>query len=62
LNDTELARNKFNALFAAHDAKDQRAAAEEQRPASKTTKKEIGKNVDPQSALTRREVLTIWYR
>jgi hypothetical protein len=48
LNATELARNKFNALFAAHDAKDQRTASEEQRPASKTTKKEAGKNVDPQ--------------
>ena len=48
MNAAELARNKFNALFAAHDAKDQRAAAEEQRPASKTTKRETGKNVDPQ--------------
>jgi hypothetical protein len=33
LNAIELARNKFNALFADHDAKDIRAAAQEQKPA-----------------------------
>jgi hypothetical protein len=48
LNATELARNKFNALFAAHDAKDIRAAAEEQKSALKTVKKEAKKNVEPQ--------------
>jgi hypothetical protein len=48
LNPTELARNKFNALFTAHDAKDTRAAAEEQESALKTVKKEIKKNVEPQ--------------
>jgi hypothetical protein len=48
LNATELARNKFNALFTAHDAKDIRAAAEEQKPALKTVKKEAKKNGKPQ--------------
>jgi hypothetical protein len=48
LNATELARNKFNALFAAHDAKDIRAAAEEQRSAFKTVEKETNKNVKRQ--------------
>ncbi len=48
MNATELARNKFNALFAAHDAKDIRAAAEEQESALKTVKKEAKKNVEPQ--------------
>ena len=48
MNATELARNKFNALFAAHDAKDIRAATEEQKPALKTVKKEEKKNVEPQ--------------
>jgi hypothetical protein len=48
MNATELARNKFNALFAAHDAEDQRAAIEKQEPAPKTVKKEAKKNVDPQ--------------
>jgi len=48
LNATELARNKFNALFKAHDAKDIRAAAEEQKPALKTVKKEAKNNVKPQ--------------
>jgi hypothetical protein len=56
LNTTELARNKFNALFATHDAKDIRAAAEEQKSAFKTVKMEAKKNVKPQQALTRREV------
>jgi len=40
LNSTELARNKFNDLFAAHDAKDTRAAAQRQKPPLKTVKKE----------------------
>jgi hypothetical protein len=48
LNATELARNKFNALFAAHDAKDIRAAAEEQKSALKTVKKEAKKNIEQQ--------------
>jgi hypothetical protein len=48
LNATELARNKFNALFAAHDAKDIRAAARQQKPAFKTVKKAATKNVKPQ--------------
>jgi hypothetical protein len=48
LNAIELARNKFNALFAAHDAKDIRAAAEEQKPALKAVKKEAKKNFKPQ--------------
>jgi hypothetical protein len=45
LNATELARNKFNALFAAHDAKDIRAAAQQQKSALKTVKKAATKNV-----------------
>jgi hypothetical protein len=48
LNANELARNKFNALFAAHDAKDMRAAAEKQKSALKTAKKEAKKNVKRQ--------------
>jgi len=48
LNATDLARNKFNALFAAHDAKDIRAVAEEQKPSLITVKKEEKKNVEPQ--------------
>jgi hypothetical protein len=47
LNATELARNKFKALFATHDAKDIRAAAEEQKSALNTVKKEAKKNVEP---------------
>lgn len=47
LNATELARNKFNALFAAHDAKEIRSAEEEQN-SSKTVTKEATKNVKPQ--------------
>ena len=39
MNATELARNKFNALFAHHDEKDTRAAAEEQKPPVKIVKK-----------------------
>jgi len=45
LNATELARNKFNALFAAHDAKEMRSAAEEQNSSLKTVTKEAKKNV-----------------
>jgi hypothetical protein len=48
LNATELARDKFNALFATHDAKDIRAAAEEQKSTLNTVKKEAKKNVKPQ--------------
>jgi hypothetical protein len=48
LNATELARNKFNALFAAQDAKDIRATAQQQKPALKTVKKAATKNVKPQ--------------
>jgi len=52
LDAIELAREKFNALFAAHDAKDIRSAAEEQKSALKTVKKEGKKegkkNVEPQ--------------
>ena len=39
MNATELARDKFSALFAAHDAKDIRAAAQQQESALKTVKK-----------------------
>ena len=48
MNATELARNKFNALFAAHDAKDIRAAAQPQKSESKTVTKAARKNVKPQ--------------
>lgn len=48
MNSTELARDKFNALFAAHDAKDIREAANQQKSASKTVKKLAKKNVKPQ--------------
>jgi hypothetical protein len=46
LNATELAREKFYALFAAHDADDIRAAAQ-QKPSLKTVKKAAIKNVKP---------------
>jgi hypothetical protein len=39
LNTAELVRNKFDALFAHHDAKETRAAAEGQKPALKIVKK-----------------------
>jgi hypothetical protein len=39
LNPTELARNKFDALFAAHDAKDMRAIEQQQKPQLKIAKK-----------------------
>ena len=45
MNATELARNKFDALFAAHDAKDIRADAQQQESALKTVKKSATKNV-----------------
>ena len=48
MNTTELARNKFNALFAAHDAKDIRADAQQQKPIMKTVKKTATNNVKPQ--------------
>jgi hypothetical protein len=48
LNATELARNKFNALFAAHDAKDIRSATQQRKSALKTVKKAATKNVKPQ--------------
>ena len=48
MNATELARDKFNALFAAQDAKDVRVAAEEQKSALKTVKKSATKHVKSQ--------------
>jgi hypothetical protein len=48
LNATELARNKFEALFTAHDAKDIRAAARQQKAALKTVKKPATKDIKPQ--------------
>jgi hypothetical protein len=48
LNATELARDKFNALFAAHDAKNEREASQEEKLALKTDKKATTKNVKPQ--------------
>lgn len=48
LNATELARNKFNALFADYDAKNIRATAEGQKSALKTAKKSARKHVKPQ--------------
>ena len=48
MNATELARNKFNALFAAHDAKDIRVDAKQPNSASKTVKKAATKNAKPQ--------------
>ena len=47
MNATELARNKFKALFAAHDAKNISGAAQQQKPAMKTRKKPVTKNVKP---------------
>jgi hypothetical protein len=54
VNATELARNKFNALFADHDAEDTRAAARAQKPALKTVKKAATKNVKPQATTDRK--------
>jgi hypothetical protein len=39
LNTNEFARDKFNALFTAHDVKDKRAAAQQQKIALKTGEK-----------------------
>jgi hypothetical protein len=47
MNSDELARNKFNALFAVHDAKDSPEAVQHP-PAPKTAKKATAKNVKPQ--------------
>ena len=49
VNATEIARNKFNALFADHDAKDMRAEARHPKPALKTVKKAATENVKPQT-------------
>jgi hypothetical protein len=48
VNATEIARNKFNALFADHDAKDTRAEPRQQKPALKTVKEAATENVKPQ--------------
>jgi hypothetical protein len=48
LNADELARNKFNALFADHDAKQTSAASQQQKPALKTAKKPATKKIKPQ--------------
>jgi hypothetical protein len=48
VNATEIARNKFNALFADHDAKDTRAEPRQQKPALKAVKKAATENVKPQ--------------
>jgi hypothetical protein len=45
LNANELARDKFNASFTPHDAKDKRAAALQQRIALKTGEKATPKKV-----------------
>jgi hypothetical protein len=45
LNANELARDKFNALFKAHDAKDKRAAALKQKIALKNGEKATPKKV-----------------
>jgi hypothetical protein len=47
LNATELARDKFNALFAAHDAKDIPLAVQPQRTALRTVKKPATKHGKP---------------
>ena len=44
MNATELARDKFNALFAAHDAKDIRTATYQKESALKTVKNAATKN------------------
>ncbi len=49
MNATELARNKFNALFADHDAEDTRAAARQRKPALKAVKKAAMKKIKPQT-------------
>ena len=45
MNPIELARDKFNALFAAHDAKDELAALQQQKAELKAQKKKATKNV-----------------
>jgi hypothetical protein len=49
VNATEIARNKFNALFADHDAKDTHAETHHQKPAVKTVKKRATEKVQPQT-------------
>jgi hypothetical protein len=46
-NATELARDKFKALFAAHDAKNKPASAQQQKLALKTGEKAATKKVKP---------------
>ena len=53
MNATELARNKFNALFAEHDAEDTRAEARQRKPALKTVKKVTTEKVKLQTATDR---------
>ena len=48
MNATELARNKFKSLFAAHDAKDIRAAEQQQKAPMKIVKKAATTHVKPQ--------------
>jgi hypothetical protein len=48
LNATQLARDKFNALFAAHDAKDEREDVWKMKLELKQGKKVTTKNVKPQ--------------
>jgi hypothetical protein len=50
MNSYQLARDKFNALFAAYDAKD-RPAAVQQQPASKAAEKAV--NEDRQVTMSR---------
>jgi hypothetical protein len=45
MNSCELARYRFNSLFAAHDAKNAPAAAQEERPPLKKIKEAATKNV-----------------
>jgi hypothetical protein len=49
MNATELARNKFNALLADHDAEETRAGPPQQKPALKTVKKTATENGQPQT-------------
>jgi hypothetical protein len=48
LNSTELARNRFNSLFAAQDAKEARAAASQKKPVLMPVKKAATKNAKSQ--------------
>jgi hypothetical protein len=45
LDANELARDKFNALFAAHDAKDEREATQQQMPELNSGEKALPKKV-----------------